>query len=113
MGILFNVHNELGSFRKEKHYQSLVRQKFDDCRMGYAEQVKISIKSPKYVGSYYIDFVVENKIVLEIKAKPRFSRNDIFQVLRYLRETGMELGILVNFSRRELIYKRILRGFGS
>lgn len=65
----------------------------------------------RFIGHYFLDFVIENKIVLEIKSAPKFSRKDIYQVLGYLRETGMNLGILAAFSRCELIYKRVLKGF--
>lgn len=111
LGILFTVHNQLGPDCNEKHYQRAIRECFVKENMEFAEQVKIDIRRPEYIGAYYMDFVVERKIVLEIKASPRISRNHVLQLLRYLKETGIELGILVNFSRRDLIYKRILKGF--
>ena len=111
MGVLFAVHNELGPNLAEKHYQRVISDKFNKEHMKFESQVKIVLEGERPIGSYYIDFLVENKIILEIKATPRISRNNILQILRYLRATGLELGLLVNFSRRELIYKRILRGF--
>ncbi|MDD4179625.1 MAG: GxxExxY protein [Candidatus Margulisbacteria bacterium] len=113
MGILFAIHNELGPNCNEKHYQRSIRNKLLKEGIQHKEQVKVGIKRPAYIGTYYLDFVIEEKIILEIKATPRFSRNNILQVLGYLRETGLELGILANFSRKEVIYKRILRGFNS
>ncbi|MDD5593664.1 MAG: GxxExxY protein [Candidatus Margulisbacteria bacterium] len=113
MGVLFAVHNELGPNCNEKHYQRAIRDHFEKANIKFNEQLKVNIKRPHYIATYYIDFLVESSVILEIKATPRFSRNHILQLLSYLRETGVELGILANFSRRNLIYKRILRGFSS
>ncbi|MDI6731814.1 MAG: GxxExxY protein [Candidatus Margulisbacteria bacterium] len=74
------------------------------------EKVKMAVNGI-HIGDYFIDFVIDEKIVLEIKATPRFSRRDVLQVIRYLKTTGLNLGILAGFSRKELIYKRILRGY--
>jgi GxxExxY protein len=111
MGILFTVHNELGSGYMEKHYQRAVKEHFIGKGIHFKEQNKIFLGKDGSIGRYYIDFVIENEIVLGIKAAPRFSRINIIQVLRYLKETDLELGILANFARKELIYRRILRGF--
>lgn len=111
MGILFTVHNDLGPGYMEKHYQKAVKENLISKRICFKEQNKIILGKDGSIGFYYIDFVIENKIVLEIKAAPRFSRPNIIQVLRCLKETGLELGILANFARKELIYRRILRGF--
>jgi len=62
------------------------------------------------IGKYYLDFVIENKIVLEIKAAPHFHNKDIKQVLSYLKKAGLELGILANFTKEKLEFRRILKG---
>jgi len=111
MGILFSVHNELGVGLLEKHYQRAIKRKLIESNIVYAEQVRVDLDKERQIGCYYLDFAIENKIVLEIKAVPRFSRDNIFQVLRYLKATGMELGLLASFYRRDLIYRRILKGF--
>lgn len=96
----------------EKHYQKAIKSHFDKDLINFKEQVPIKLKHPEtYIGNYLMDFVIADKIILEIKAKPFFSRKDIQQVLAYLRETGLDLGILATFSKYELKYKRILRGF--
>lgn len=111
MGVLFAVHNELGPGFAEKHYQRAVREEFTKRGVRFKEQLKVSLGKGGLIGCYYIDFVIEDKIVLEIKVSPRFTRENILQVLRYLKETDIELGILASFARRDLIYRRILRGF--
>ena len=111
MGILFAVHNKLGAGYKEKHYQKMIREWFINRKINFEEQVRVDINRGRYVGTYYLDFLIEGKIVLEIKATPKLLRKHIVQVIRYLRETGIELGILATFARDSLIYRRILRGF--
>ena len=55
------------------------------------------------VGNYFLDFLIENKIILEIKKDERFSRRHIEQVYSYLK-----LGIIANFTKSGLKFKRIL-----
>ena len=111
MGVLFAVHNELGPGHMEKHYQRAIRERFDKENIKYKEQVGIKVNGSNSIGHYHADFVVENKIILEIKAAPRLTRDFVLQIIRYLKETDLELGILATFSRRNLIYRRILKGF--
>jgi GxxExxY protein len=54
------------------------------------------------------DFLINNKIILEVKAMPYPTRKDYYQVRRYLRLRGLKLGIIVNFRQRYLRPKRIL-----
>jgi GxxExxY protein len=113
VGILYKVYNELGGGYQERIYQAAVRKEFLEQKLGFMEQVKVDLF---YEGSklhrYYLDFVVENKIVLELKVAPRFTPRDIMQVLGYLKQSGLQLGILATLSRNGVFYKRILKGRG-
>lgn len=111
MGVLFAVHNDMGPGYAEKHYQRAVKLEFIKRNIAFKEQLMVNISKKGSVGYYRIDFLVEDKVILEIKTTPRFSRKDILQVLGYLKETGIKLGILATFARKDLIYRRILRGF--
>jgi GxxExxY protein len=64
----------------------------------------------KYLSRNYLDFLVENKIIVEIKSSSKFYPKDIKQVLGYLKAKNIKLGILICFGKNGLIYKRILRG---
>lgn len=55
-----------------------------------------------------MDFVIEGKIVLEIKVGEHFSKNNINQIYGYLKATDLKLGILANFTRTGVKYKRII-----
>ena len=78
----------------------------------YREQVKTTINfKNQNLGRYFLDFLIENKIVLEIKATGQFTSRDVKQVLGYLQKTGLDLGILVGFTKQGVIFKRILKGY--
>jgi len=111
VGILFKVYNELGGGYQEKYYQRAVALEFKKLGVDFEEQVSVNLSyNGKNIGKYYLDFVIENKIVLEIKVTPRFYLRDVKQVLSYLKATGLPLGILVAFNKKELKFKRILKG---
>lgn len=114
IGIMFEVFNNLGAGYQEKYYQRAIKLSFEQAKIHFLEQVRTALSVKNHdIGCYYIDFIVDHKIVLEIKSKSNFSRKDVFQVLGYLKKSGLDLGILVTFSSSGLKFKRILRGFGK
>lgn len=112
VGLLFKVFNELGSGLQENIYQKAVKLALENEDIPFLEQVRYDIELfGSFVGRYYIDFVVDNKIVLELKAKKSLSRSDIRQVFGYLKKSRLELGLLARFGHNGVEVKRILRGF--
>lgn len=109
VGVLFDIHNELGSTLLEKHYQRAVAVGLGSASLRFSEQVPINLNyKGKWVGKYLLDFLIENKVVLEIKAKPTEPDNFFKQVLSYLRESNLPLGIIANFRSGKLEYKRVI-----
>ena len=112
IGILYDIYNNLGSGYQEKYYQKAVKQFLEKEKIPFLEQVRADLDiNGVLLGRYYLDFVIDHKIVLELKISTNFSRKAIRQVLGYLRKTELELGILVSFAPGGLKYKRILKGF--
>ena len=60
------------------------------------------------IGKCFFDFLIEDKIILEIKKDNNFSRKHIEQVHSYLKTAGLKLGIIANFTKEGIKYKRIL-----
>jgi len=58
-----------------------------------------------------IDFIIEDKIIIEFKTKDYITKEDYYQVKRYLITLNLELGILVNFRQKRLAPKRVLNSF--
>lgn len=109
VGALFEVFNELGYQYQEKYYQRGIGKMFSDLSISFIEQVSEPINfRGKIIGRYIYDFVVDNKIILEIKRGDRFSIQDIRQVPGYLKRSGLKLAILARFSSKGLKYKRIV-----
>jgi len=102
-GICFKVHNATGRFAKEKQYADSLEEIFKQADIGYIREGKSD------EGNNIPDFIVEDKIVLELKAKRLVSKEDFYQVQRYLQVTRKKLGMLVNFRNRYLKPIRILR----
>lgn len=109
IGLLFEVHNKLGSKYQEKYYQRAFELLLIREKISYKKELAFDLVfNDQKIGKNILDFLIENKIIIELKAEPRFSRDHFKQVLSYLKTTGLELGILVNFRGSRLVYKRIL-----
>ena len=104
-GVLFQIHNELGRYCKEKQYQEAIENLLKQAGLRFEREKKIPI-SPE-IGGNQVDFLIEDKILLECKAKPFITKDDYCQILRYLKASKKKLGLLVNFRNRYLKPKRI------
>jgi GxxExxY protein len=113
-GILFAVHNELGQFRNEKQYCDLIENYLIKFNLKY-EREKILPPSfeNEFKGRNKIDFLIEDKIILEIKIKKFLTNEDYYQVKRYLASVNKKLGILVNFRRKYITPKRVLNSLAK
>ena len=113
-GILFAVHNELGRFKNEKQYSDKIEEYLKKLKVVYEREKTLpsSIKQ-EIIGKDRVDFIVDNKIVLEVKAKSFLNKEDYYQVRRYLSIINRKLGILVNFRAKYIVPKRILNSKAS
>jgi GxxExxY protein len=109
VGLLFEVYNEMGGGHKEKYYQNAVEAFLKDKKMLYKRELHtpLNFKGHK-VGHYFLDFLIEDKVILELKRGDYFAPNDIQQILSYLKATGLQLGILAIFTRSGIKTKRII-----
>lgn len=105
-GILFKTHNQLERYCKEKQYQDIIEELFRKVGIKFEREKEIFISED--VCGNKADFIIENKIILECKAKPFITKQDYYQLLRYLKASNIRLGLLVNFRNRYLKPKRIL-----
>lgn len=102
-GLCFAIQNELGPFAREKQYGDLLEQKLQEKRIPYQREVRIT--EPGNI----VDFIAENKIAVELKAKRALLPEDFRQTQNYLQASGIKLGLLVNFRGRFVHIERILR----
>ena len=108
-GLLFEVHNELGSYCNEKQFGDLLEKKLKDNNIGHEREkvIPISFNGEKN-GRNRIDFIIEGKIIIELKCKRNISREDYYQVQRYLKAFNKKLGIIINIRDKFLKPKRVL-----
>lgn len=110
MGVLYEVHNKLGTKYLEKHYQRAIETKLKLMKIPYQREAKIEVNfENEKLGDFYADFIIDGKIILETKIIWKITVDDIKQVLRYLDALGLRLAIVANFKHPRLEYKRVIR----
>lgn len=102
-GICFEVHNKLGRFSREKQYCKALEEKFNELKIPYERE--LIVKNTANI----LDFLIDNKIILEVKAKPTILKEDYYQLQRYLQVLNVKLGLLINFRNRYLKPVRVIR----
>lgn len=108
-GCVFNVYNELGSGHKEQVYQKVLAKEFKDKEISFKREKSIDVKyKNESVGFYRPDFLVEDKILLELKAVEFMTKIFEQQLLHYLKTTGYKLGLLINFGGSKVYIKRLI-----
>ena len=109
VGVLFDVYNSLGNGHQEKVYQRAVAEGLKNSGLMFQEQLYSTVEYlGKKVRKNYFDFLIEGKVVLELKKGDKFSKSHIDQVNGYLVSKNLKLGILAYFTPRNVHYKRIV-----
>lgn len=109
MGILFKVHNRLGTAYQEKYYQRAIEIELKKAGIAYEREKLVRLGyEGESIGRYKVDFVIEGKIALETKAIDFFAKKDWRQVKGYLDAESLKLAILVNFNTAKVTYKRVV-----
>jgi GxxExxY protein len=111
IGAAMNVHNALGPGLKEIAYHNAMSFELAKMRLGFEEERPVEIYvDGSSVGLLYLDHLVEGTVVVEEKAFSHLlTEEEGAQVITYLAATGFPVGVLVNFGRQRLQYRRILR----
>jgi len=109
VGILFEVYNELGYGYQEKYYERAVAKCFVRENILHKRQApyKIIFKNEE-IGRYYLDFLVDDKVVLELKKGSYFSKRNIEQIKGYLKAANLKLAILANYTPTGVKILRVL-----
>jgi GxxExxY protein len=108
-GLLFKTHQELGIYRNEKQYADYFEKLLAENNIQYAREFKFK-DSKNGIGNIrcICDFIIEDKVILEFKAKNFITKEDYYQTKRYLVTLNKKLGIIVNFRQTRLAPKRVL-----
>ena len=105
----FEVHNTLGCGFLEKVYENALV--YELRLRGYKVEAQKGIQvnyKGQIVGGYISDLIIEDKIVIELKTVEEVSKVHKAQLLNYLKATGYEVGLVLNFAKPRLEYKRLI-----
>ncbi len=109
LGAVFAVHNSLGPGLLESAYEGALVIEFKHRGLEISRQHVYPVYYRGELAAAYIaDMVVEGKIILELKSVKEFTPAMEAQLLNYLRLSGLEVGYLVNFNGRRVVWRRLV-----
>jgi len=110
IGAAMEVHKILGQGFLEAVYEEALAHEFNLRNIPYERQKALNVKYKEIIAKQYIaDFVIEGKVIVEIKAMKALTEVEEAQMQNYLKATGIRVGLLINFGEKSLKYKRIIR----
>jgi GxxExxY protein len=108
IGAAMAVHRRLGPGHKEVMYQRALEAEFEKVGLAFEAQKNLEVYDEERLIGYYIpDFIVEGKVIVEIKAFATVHVKYLGQVITYLNHTGLPIGLLINFGERNLRHRRV------
>ncbi|MFY0685285.1 MAG: GxxExxY protein [Balneola sp.] len=109
IGCSMKVHAQLGCGYPEVIYQRALAQELSNCNLEFAREVEIPIYyNSMKIGYRRADFIIENKIVIELKAVGEINNAHYNQILNYLKAYQKEIGLLINFGEESLKFRRFI-----
>ena len=103
----FQVSNELGVGFIESVYEKALMIVFFEKGISAKNQHPLKVEfHGHHIGEFFADIVIEDKIIIELKAVKAIATEHQAQLLNYLKVTGMPVGLLVNFGKTKLEYRR-------
>ncbi|HEX9933778.1 MAG TPA: GxxExxY protein [bacterium] len=106
----YEVHKYFGNGYLEKVYENALAYKLRQNNIRCDQQVPVNVyfENDVIVGEYFADLLIDNKIVIELKAVEIIDKIHYAQLKNYLKATKYRLGILINFGRPIMSFKRII-----
>lgn len=109
LGAAIHVHRQLGPGFLEKMYENALCLEFAKRRLPFQRQVPVTVRyDGEEIGMHRLDLIVEGKVVVEIKAAKDIEDVHLATVLSYLRATGLQAGLLLNYRAARLGIRRVV-----
>jgi len=106
----FAVHNTLGCGFLEKVYSNALLSELRNMELHCEQEVPFKVKyKDVVVGDYSSDLIVEKRVLVELKACTGLDSVHEAQILNYLKASGIQVGLLLNFGKPKLRYRRFVR----
>jgi GxxExxY protein len=110
IGAAMEVHKILGPGFLEAVYQSALARELTLRGIPFEQQVRLPVSyKDVLVGEYIADFIIDGKLIVEIKAVSNFNSQHQAQAMHYLAATGLRLALLLNFGARSLEHRRVIK----
>ena len=106
-GIFYETHNKLGRFCREKQYCDAIENLLKNITLTYEREKCLPVEILNK-NTNKVDFIIDNQILMDAKAKRYITQEDYYQMKRYLKASGIKLGIIVNFRERSIRPRRII-----
>ena len=104
----YNVHNELGQGFLEKVYKNALGIELEEAGIEHKVETQHKVLyHGRIVGEYFADLIVDNKIIVEVKAVTKLNPVHEVQLVNYLKATGINVGLLINFAKSVEVKRRI------
>lgn len=112
IGLAMEVHNKFGHGFKEEVYENALEVKLNHAGIKPNRQYEVHVEfEGERVATFYLDLFPEQKVVVEVRAfSHQLTNDELAQVINYLKATGAPVGLLFNFGRRRLEYRRVFPG---
>jgi GxxExxY protein len=109
IGIAFEIYNKLGYGYPEKTYQKAFEEKLKTINLPYQRERYCPLNmDDKRIGFFYIDFVIDKRLVVELKARGRMINKDVAQTLQYMKKENIKLGLVLLFAKSGVEIKRLV-----
>src|SRR5438067_8460097 len=113
IGCAMKVHRKMGSGYSELIYSRCLAIELERIGLAYKKEQELNIYYDEFiVGKRRVDFMVEDKIVVELKALAELTNKELYQSLNYLENHRQEVGLLINFGAKSLQFKRLINQKG-
>ena len=109
IGTAMEVHSQLGPGFLESVYEEALAVEFELKGIKFQKQKELPVfYKGRTIKQFVCDFVVENKVIVELKAVKQIGEIEKLQVINYLKASGYEIGLLFNFGDKSLEWKRLI-----
>ena len=108
IGCFYDVYNKLGYGFLEKVYENALKYELEKKGLKVEKQKSITVFYDEIkVGEYFADLIVDDAIILELKAAESLCEEHEYQLINYLKATNIEVGLLLNFGKKPEIRRKI------